>query len=654
MRRVQNALHARFGVQLPYAEMAEDYAQHDRADVQRFLHVWCLGASVFCLEGALARLFSYALFSDAGRLRFVIQLLPNLVVALAWPLGTFVPLVRRNVDKLMSLICFLLVSIMAVRMVVMTDLMVERFRATLLAEVCRSVGPNEAVRAQLDAYVRGVIHENQLQEAMLSAFFAFNTVQFMGLRWHLAAVYMALPVLFALASYCIARNSLPLRVLLFSLSISGVTLIWSVYVRRTQGQRFVADYMLQRSQEKEAQTQREGLQRELTFMDMARRADTVLNHILKNKMADAAGCIQLYTATVPSPMPPDLAQALSCLDAGMRWCKNRQALLSVSSGDYVPALTAVNLRDFGQTLVRGRSIECYFTDAVVMLDSVLCSIMLDNGLEYMFRLVDEEGPVLRFYTQVEPHPTVDLFGKANGELTFHLLGRAPPETEPLTPDSDNRVLFHGPPARTAMADHLGLQYMFLAAEAHGMNLFLGQDNDQIQLRLRVQVEILPHFFLNPTSPSEAASLPDGLTVLVIDDSAIARRLLVHTLKAAIDNVIVLEFGQCPSDVKIFLEAALARADIVILDQHLDYGNVTVFGTELLKLLHQNGFTGLSCIRSANVSAENQAMYLEAGASCAIGKDVRPDELVRRLAVHYQQHLRAQAFRLAPEGWPGAA
>lgn len=51
---------------------------------------------------AAARLFSYALFSDAGRLRFVIQLLPNLVVALAWPLGTFVPLVRRNVDKLMS------------------------------------------------------------------------------------------------------------------------------------------------------------------------------------------------------------------------------------------------------------------------------------------------------------------------------------------------------------------------------------------------------------------------------------------------------------------------------------------------------------------------------------------------------------------------
>lgn len=35
--------------------------------------------------------------------------------------------------------------------------------------------------------------------------------------------------------------------------------------------------------------------------------------------------------------------------------------------------------------------------------------------------------------------------------------------------------------------------------------------------------------------------------------------------------------------------------------------------------------GLSCIRSANVSAENQAMYLEAGASCAIGKDVRPDD-----------------------------
>lgn len=50
-----------------------------------------------------------------------------------------------------------------------------------------------------------------------------------------------------------------------------------------------------------------------------------------------------------------------------------------------------------------------------------------------------------------------------------------PGPQTPTPDSDNRVLFHGPPARTAMADHLGLQYMFLAAEAHGMNLFLGQD-----------------------------------------------------------------------------------------------------------------------------------------------------------------------------------
>eukprot|EP00667_Euglena_gracilis_P004417 EG_transcript_4441 len=654
MRWFQDAVYTRLAVQLPYAEMEEEYAQHDRADMQRFLTVWCLGASFFCLESTLARLFSYGLFSEAGSVPFVIQLLPNVLLAIAWPLGAFVPVMRRHVDKLMSLICFLLLGVVAARMVVMTNLMVERSHTTYLVDVWQSLGSDEHLRAQLGGYVRAVIHESQLQEAMLSAFFTFNTVQFMGLRWHLVAVYAALPVLFSLASYW-TSGSLPLRVLLFSLSISAVALIWSVYVRRKQGQRFVSDYMLQRSREKEAQVVQEGMQKELTFMDMARRADTVLNHILKNTMADAAGCIQLYAGAAATLLPPDLAQALSCLDAGMRWCKNRQTLLRVSSGDYVPALTAVNLREFGQGLVRGRPIEGFFTDLTVMLDAVLCSIMLDNGLMYMSHLVDANGPRLRFATQIEPHPSTDPREAAQGKLTFSVMGHAPSGAPPLTPDIVARLLsgeLHcGLPVGTDMADHLGLQYMFLAAEAVGMDVFLGQDDDQIKLRLSVHADIL-HGTLQDAACaiSDASSLPDGLTVLVIDDSAIARRLLVHTLTAAVSNVVVRAYGQSPAEVEDFLDDALAGADIVILDQHLDYGSATVFGTELLQLLHQKGFAGFSCIRSANVSAENQAAYLRAGADCAIGKDVRPDDLLRCLAAHYAKRLRGQSFRVASEDW----
>ena len=35
----------------------------------------------------------------------------------------------------------------------------------------------------------------------------------------------------------------------------------------------------------------------------------------------------------------DLAQALSCLDRGMRWCRKRQALLRITAGNYALGLT---------------------------------------------------------------------------------------------------------------------------------------------------------------------------------------------------------------------------------------------------------------------------------------------------------------------------
>ena len=54
----------------------------------------------------------------------------------------------------------------------------------------------------------------------------------------------------------------------------------------------------------------------------------------------------------------------------MMWCRKRQAILRVTSGDYLPALVSVNLKEFGETLVQGRAMTCHFLDETVVIDPV--------------------------------------------------------------------------------------------------------------------------------------------------------------------------------------------------------------------------------------------------------------------------------------------
>lgn len=53
------------------------------------------------------------------------------------------------------------------------------------------------------------------------------------------------------------------------------------------------------------------------------------------------------------------------------------------------------------------------------------------------------------------------------------------------------------------------------------------------------------------------------------------------------------FGEAEPDVARFLTAALAEADVVLLDQHLVFEE-TYYGTDLAAYLLQHGFQGLVC------------------------------------------------------------
>lgn len=66
-------------------------------------------------------------------------------------------------------------------------------------------------------------------------------------------------------------------------------------------------------------------------------------------------------ATGGCELPPGTsasAQAMRCLERGMGWCRKRQAMMRITAGDYVPLLTPVNLREFGESLLQGRNLAC--------------------------------------------------------------------------------------------------------------------------------------------------------------------------------------------------------------------------------------------------------------------------------------------------------
>ena len=99
-----------------------------------------------------------------------------------------------------------------------------------------------------------------------------------------------------------------------------------------------------------------------------------------------------------------------------------------------------------------------------------------------------------------------------------------------------------------------------------------------------------------------------------------------------------------------------HADIVILDQHLDFeGGATILGTDLVAELLQANFAGLICIRSANVAEHDLARYAAAGAHCMFGKDMLMREMLKQMKAAYVRHiLKGVSFRgLAPQLWqPG--
>lgn len=64
-----------------------------------------------------------------------------------------------------------------------------------------------------------------------------------------------------------------------------------------------------------------------------------------------------------------------------------------------------------------------------------------------------------------------------------------------------------------------------------------------------------------------------------------------------------------------------KASIVVLDQNIDFTSSIIYGTDITKILRNNGFNGVILIRSANDNDSDENIYIDAGADGVLSKTI---------------------------------
>ena len=371
----------------------------------------------------------------------------------------------------------------------------------------------------------------------------------------------------------------------------------------------------------------------------ARKADSILNHTLKNTMADAAGQITLFLEDMKAQGQdpnPDLQWAIDSLQRGMRSCQQRQALIQLVSSTYSVALRPVRAVEFVQALTAGRKVTVQVPDTTVFIDPLLCGIVLDNALSNALKHGHPQSPDIRLEVTISPFGAAEDGTKM---LEIMVTNAVHPGRPAITEEYIKKVLageVQRGPSTSALSNYIGLQHSYMAAEAGGMKVSLTQEGDRVMFRLRSTAQEEAN---QPEKEDPFAKLltefPANLNVYFIDDSQTARRLVPHHLATLAQTKNVFTFGKTRSEVDTFVRRTLADGDIAILDQHLEFGaDANVLGTDVIEQQLLPDFKGLICIRSGNTAPEDVCEYREAGAHCVFGKDMLGSAMVRELKAAY--------------------
>eukprot|EP00667_Euglena_gracilis_P003079 EG_transcript_3085 len=367
-------------------------------------------------------------------------------------------------------------------------------------------------------------------------------------------------------------------------------------------------------------------------LEVSQTAESMLNSTVKNALADAVANLQECLNVGSGVAESLLHDTLRGLVRGLRCCRQRQAFLALVSDTYEPHFLEVSLKHFGEELLAGRAVAGDFVDERVLLDPLLCSLVLENAITQAFQHGHSEGPDVRvrMFLKGEQRPSSKL-AHTPAEVVLEVSFIADDDG----PDICNESLL---PLDPIPSHHMAQRYLCMAANAHGMTTRWYREQHRITFQAVCFAQRAPRRNRSPSQLPRPLldAFPSHLTFYIIDDSAPARRLLASSITRTAAPAAVHSYGAAPEDVHQFVGAASQDGDIVICDQHLDYGDQHYLGTDLVRALRDRGFRGLLCMRSSDIGEEEQELYHAAGAHCAFGKDQLCREVVEHIKVAYVQ------------------
>eukprot|EP00667_Euglena_gracilis_P003224 EG_transcript_3236 len=405
------------------------------------------------------------------------------------------------------------------------------------------------------------------------------------------------------------------------------------------------------------------LERQRTHtVNAMQKADRVIGHLLKNTMVEAAAHVESFldASTPEGTTVSPLRCAMERLRCGMGWVQRRKVVIALLSGQAVGAAAPVLLSDFGASLASYRQVATSFPTACVQLDEALCGLMLENAITNAFGHGHPDDPDVTFSITIS---NVQAGGHCH--VTFRVSNRTHPDRPRITAPLVATLLDDAskPLQSTPHSEGLGLKHSFLAAQLQGMAASLHQEGDRVVFQAELDTRLVPGE-VNGDAASVAESLccpgpsafPDRLNIVLLDDSVATRRLLTHQLQTDLAPCTVQAFGGSAADVTPFLRAALTSADIVILDQHLDWdegpegpSGELCLGTQLAQFLRLRAFRGLICIRSSSASEEDVLEYLQSGAHCVLDKLLDRRQFIAGLRREWARFARLSSASGNPPG-----
>ena len=412
-----------------------------------------------------------------------------------------------------------------------------------------------------------------------------------------------------------------------------------------------AAYLIHSSYEFEAMLKRESrlmedLEGAVRALKDGQRADSILIHILKNNMADATGCIELFCQQNPIAVG-QLSKACDGLFRGISWCKLREAMLSIVAGRYTTQSSAVDVQAFTQDFVRGREVALECPPGVLALDSVACSIVLDNAVTNAKRHGCPVNPRVNLAVSFPPQSPSSSSDEAEVRfLVTNRANRARPALKTRWSSAGSDELAPSAGSRTGLSDGLGLQHIRVVARTAGMRAALWQENATVYFELTATARPMPPDVPSPACTRPVPGFPPGLRIFCLDDSPVARRSLKGVLEAELPDAVVATFGGSIAEVHEFKPAALAQAHIVIVDQHVDIGDQEFRGNLIVQDLLASGYSGFACIRSGDAGEEDVALSKRSGAHWHVGKETPLRQMLSELSVEYHLFLRQQQQRLS--------